>query len=69
MIHIARRLAAEGRPTRMLLQIHDELVFESPAEAVEQDGEMIVSEMAGAIELRVPVKVDLCVGENWLEAK
>ena len=53
----------------MLLQIHDELVFEIPRDAVDADREMIVEEMATAIDLDVPLKVDVGVGENWLEAK
>jgi len=69
MVNIARRIRDEKRPSRMLLQIHDELVFETPAEAVESDREMIVSEMCGAVELSVPLKVDFAAGENWMEAK
>ena len=69
MVNIARRIEQEKRPSRMLLQIHDELVFELPADAVEPERAMIVEEMAGAIELTVPVKVDVGVGPNWMEAK
>ena len=53
----------------MLLQIHDELVFEAPREDIEAEREMIVREMTGAIALDVPLKVDAGVGPNWLEAK
>lgn len=69
MVNIARRIERERRPSRMLLQIHDELVFEMPADAVEAEQEMIVTEMAGAIRLRVPLKVDIGLGRNWMEAK
>jgi DNA polymerase-1 len=69
MVNIDARIRREGRAARMLLQIHDELLFELPASSVAPDGEMIVAEMAGAIELRVPVKVDVGVGANWMEAK
>jgi len=69
MIHIHRRITDEGRPSRMLLQIHDELVFEIPADAVEAEREMIVTEMESAMDLDVPVKVDTGVGANWMEAK
>ena len=69
MINIASRLTAESRPSRMLLQIHDELVFETPEDAVESEREMIVSEMCGAVELSVPLKVDIAAGNNWMEAK
>ena len=69
MVNIARRIDAEGRPSRMLLQIHDELVFETPEQAVEAEREMIVHEMTSAIALDVPLKVDVGVGPNWMEAK
>ncbi len=69
MVNIARRIDAEGRPSRMLLQIHDELVFEVPEQAVQAEREMIVHEMNSAIALSVPLKVDVGVGPNWMEAK
>lgn len=69
MVNIARRIKAQGRPSRMLLQIHDELVFEVPQEAIEAEREMVVHEMSSAIKLRVPLKVDVGVGKNWMEAK
>ncbi|HUT61948.1 MAG TPA: DNA polymerase I [Phycisphaerae bacterium] len=69
MVNIDERIRREGRPTRMLLQIHDELLFETPHADVDADREMIVREMAGAIELTVPLKVDAGVGANWMEAK
>jgi len=69
MVNIARRISTEGRPTSMLLQIHDELVFEAPEDRIADERRMIVEEMAGAIKLSVPLKVDVGVGANWLEAK
>jgi len=69
MVNIARRIDAESRPSRMLLQIHDELVFEVPEQAVQAEREMIVHEMTSAIALIVPLKVDVGVGPNWMEAK
>ena len=69
MVNLDARIRRESRPSRMLLQIHDELVFEMPADAVEAEGTVIVEEMAGAIELNVPLKVDVGVGSNWMEAK
>jgi DNA polymerase-1 len=53
----------------MLLQIHDELLFEIPEQYVESERDMVVAEMSGAIELAVPLKVDAGIGPNWLEAK
>ncbi len=69
MIRIASRIRSEGRPSRMLLQIHDELLFEIPEQYVESERDMVVAEMSGAIELAVPLKVDAGIGPNWLEAK
>ncbi len=69
MINIHHRLDDEHRPARMLLQIHDELLFETPADAAEADSAIIVSEMTGAMRLKIPLKVDLGVGPNWRDAK
>jgi DNA polymerase-1 len=69
MVNIGSRIERQKRPSTMLLQIHDELLFEIPASAVEAEREMIVKEMSGAIKLRVPLKVDTGVGANWMEAK
>jgi len=67
MIHIHRRIRQENRPSRMLIQVHDELVFELPREAVPEEVEMIRHEMVNALALDVPIKVDVAWGENWLE--
>jgi len=69
MINIDARIRNEQRRSEMLLQIHDELVFETPQDCVDDDKEMIVAEMIGAIALRVPLKVDVGVGANWMDAK
>ena len=69
MDKIHRRLKQENRPSRMLLQVHDELVFETPADAVEAEQAMIRQEMIGAIELSVPLKVEIGWGKNWQEVK
>jgi len=53
----------------MLLQVHDELVFETPVVAVDADLALIRSEMINAIPLRVPVRVDIGSGKNWQEGK
>ncbi|KPJ62168.1 MAG: hypothetical protein AMS15_04860 [Planctomycetes bacterium DG_23] len=68
MNNIHKRIKEETRPSRMILQIHDELVFELPEEAVEEEQRMIEKEMAEALPLSVPVKVNVAVGKNWLEA-
>jgi DNA polymerase-1 len=69
MVNIAHRIAREERPSRMLLQIHDELVFEIPDDALESERDFIVEEMTSAIELSVPLDVEVGQGRNWMEAK
>lgn len=69
MINIDARIRREGRPSRMLLQIHDELVFDVPKQSVDSEREMIVHEMSRAIDLSVPLKVEVGVGANWMDAK
>ena len=69
MINIHQRIKAEKRPSRMLLQVHDELVFEVPRAAVEKEAEFIRQEMCSALPLDVPIKADIAWGESWLEAK
>ena len=54
---------------KMVLQVHDELVFEVPEEEVEEVARLVKKEMEGAMELRVPLKVDLKVGNNWGELR
>jgi DNA polymerase-1 len=69
MVNIHRRLRDEKRPSRMLLQVHDELVFETPIAAVEPEAEMVRAEMTGAMTLKVPLKVEVGFGKNWQEVK
>ena len=68
MIRIDRRLRDSALTARMVLQIHDELVFEAPQSEVEALKEMVVSEMEGVIKLSVPLTVECKDGKNWLEA-
>ncbi len=65
MIRTAQALRASGSPARILLQVHDELVFEAPADATLEVAELAAEGMAGAIELSVPLVVDLKSGPNW----
>jgi DNA polymerase-1 len=53
----------------MLLQVHDELVFEAPPEEVDEIRTMVKSEMEGVARLEVPLVVDVGVGDNWRDAK
>ena len=67
MINIASRLAKEQLNTNMLLQIHDELVFEVPAEELELMRKIVREEMEMVAALKVPLKVDVRCGSNWAE--
>jgi len=67
MIRIAEKL--RGRQTRMLLQVHDELVFEAPPEEVAEIRAMVKAEMENVRKLDVPMVVDVGVGDNWRDAK
>ena len=69
MLAIHRRLKAADFAARMLLQIHDELVFEVQADRVEALARMVNDEMTTAIDLDVPLKVDLAYGPNWLDVE
>jgi DNA polymerase-1 len=69
MTRIHRAIREEGLRGRMLLQVHDELVFEVPPEELERMQELVRTRMEGVMELKVPLVVDLGVGMNWLEAK
>nr|MDP8943793.1 DNA polymerase [Actinomycetota bacterium] len=69
MVRCRRALAAAGLGTRLVLQIHDELLFEAPEGEVEQAARLVGEEMAGAYDLDPPLAVDVGVGQNWLEAK
>jgi DNA polymerase-1 len=69
MIHIHHRLRREKRAAKMLLQIHDELVFEVPPEELDDVAQMVREEMSGVMQLNVPLKVDLKSGENWADCQ
>jgi DNA polymerase-1 len=71
MLNIHRRLRAEGRRARLLLQIHDELVFEVPPDERESVCTLVREEMTGALagKLDVPLQVDIGVGPNWLDVE
>jgi DNA polymerase I len=67
MIHIHRLIRTQAQTVRMILQVHDELVFELPEAEVEEHGRWIAHEMTTAMDLAVPLKVDLHHGKTWLE--
>jgi DNA polymerase-1 len=62
-------LKKENRPSRMLLQVHDELVFETPINVAEEDAAIIREEMVNAMKLDVPLKVEVGWAKNWQEVK
>jgi DNA polymerase-1 len=68
MLEIASRLQAAHLRTRMLVQIHDELLFEVPEEEIEQAKKLVKEAMEGAFPLKVPLVADLGVGRTWAEA-
>jgi DNA polymerase I len=69
MIRIADRLREERFSGRMLLQVHDELVFEAPPEELDALRQLVINEMENAAELSVPLLVDVGIGRDWLETK
>ena len=68
MTAVDRRLRAEGLKSRMVLQIHDELLLEVPESEVEAVRRLLIEEMEGVIKLNVPLTVECNYGTNWLEA-
>jgi DNA polymerase-1 len=69
MIHIHRRLRREKHPAKMLLQIHDELVFEVPSHELDHLARLVADEMSGVMKLTVPLSVDLKSGDNWADCQ
>jgi DNA polymerase-1 len=69
MIAIQRKIQTENLPVRLILQVHDELVFELPTAQVKKHAQWIQKEMTGAIRLDVPLKVDITHGPTWLSEK
>jgi DNA polymerase I len=69
MVGCQRALDASDLETRLVLQIHDELLFEGPAGEMDAASELVEREMCGAFELDPPLAVDVGVGKDWLAAK
>jgi DNA polymerase-1 len=69
MVRAHRALADAGLATRLILQIHDELLFEGPVDEMDAARAIVTREMVAAAELDPPLAVDAGVGPNWLEAK
>jgi DNA polymerase-1 len=68
MINIQKKIEQQNLQTRMILQVHDELVFEVKASELDKIENVVKIEMEKAIKLDIPLKVDIGVGKNWLEA-
>lgn len=68
MIRVNRRIRSEGLRSRLIMQVHDELVFEVPEVELMRMELLVNQEMSQAVELRVPLKVDISHGVNWSEA-
>ena len=69
MIRVSERLKRDQLKSRLILQIHDELLIEAEKEEVEQVKTILREEMQGAAELSVRLEVDMHTGNNWYEAK
>jgi DNA polymerase-1 len=69
MVRVDRRLEQEGLKSRLILQVHDELILEVPEEEAEYAAKLLSEEMEGAVSLAVPLTVSTAIGENWLLAE
>jgi DNA polymerase-1 len=68
MIRISEALKAQNLQSRMIIQVHDELVFEVPEKEIETLSSLVKKEMEGVLDMKVPLKVDINWGKNWREA-
>ena len=68
MVEIDRELLKRRLRSKMILQVHDELVFEAPAEEEKDLEKLVVKVMESVVELKVRLKVDAAWGKNWAEA-
>lgn len=69
MINVDKALRNEKLETKMIMQVHDELLFEAPVNEIEQASAIIKREMETAAKLDVPLIVEVGVGDNWMDAK
>jgi DNA polymerase I len=69
MVRVHGRLDRDRLPAKLLLQIHDELVLESPADDAERCAVAVREEMESAMTLKVPLRADCGIGPDWLSAK
>ena len=69
MLKVAKALKDEGMNTKLILQVHDELLLEAPLEEVERASQILREGMEGAVNLSVPLTVDVHTGKTWYDAK
>jgi DNA polymerase I len=69
MLHVDEALRRENTGARMIMQVHDELLVEAPAAEAERVAEIVRREMGSAVELDVPLTVEVGIGDNWMDAK
>ena len=69
MVRVSDRLKEEGMSARLIMQVHDELIVECPAEETERVRALLTKEMEGVYALAVPLTAEAHCGRNWLEAK
>lgn len=69
MNNVYKALKKQGLKTKLILQVHDELVLDAPEEEVEKAAEILKYEMENAVKLKVPLTVEVHTGKNWYDAK
>jgi DNA polymerase I len=69
MLHVDEEFKRAGLKAQLLMQVHDELLVETPAAESEQVAQILKREMETAVELDVPLVVDVGVADNWMDAK
>ena len=69
MVRVQHRIDADRLPLKMLLQIHDELVLETPEALAEVHAAIVCEEMENAMSLQVPLRTEAGIGDNWMVAK
>lgn len=69
MVNVANALKEEGLKTKLILQVHDELVLEAPEEEAERASAILKDKMENAVSLKVPMTVEVHTGKNWYDAK
>ena len=69
MVKVFERLKKEGMRSRLILQVHDELIVEAPADEAEKAAAILKEEMENAADFSVTLTADANIGDNWLDAK